>query len=75
VISSVMSRPGPIKIRARHQPRQEVAALERAGARVVVIEPSADVIEMAKGRPRTGGERGSEIVAAAAKQTLDRLGG
>ncbi len=75
VISSVMTRPGrgPIKIRARHQLRQEIAALERVGTRAVVIEPSADVIEMAKGWPRTGGERGPEIAAAAAKQTIDQL--
>ena len=31
------------------------------------------VIEMAKGWPRTGGERGPEIAAAAAKQTIDQL--
>lgn len=76
VISSVMTRPGrgPIKIRARHQLRQEVAALERVGTRTVVIEPTPDVIELAKGWPRVGGERGPEIVAAAAKQTIDQLG-
>ncbi|MEO0494701.1 MAG: patatin-like phospholipase family protein [Actinomycetota bacterium] len=76
VISSVMTRPGrgPVKIRARHQLRQEIAALERVGTRTVVIEPSPDVIELAKGWPRVGGERGPEIVAAATKQTIDQLG-
>ena len=75
VISSVMTRPGrgPIKIRARRQLRREVAAVERSGARTVVIEPSAEVIEMAKGWPRTGGERGPEIAAAATKLTIGRL--
>ena len=75
VVSSVMTRPGrgPIKIRARHQLRQEIAALERTGTRTVVIEPDADVIELARGWPRTGAERGPEIVAAAAKQTIDQL--
>lgn len=75
VISSVMSRPGrgPIKLRARHQLRQEIAALERAGTRTVVIEPTPEVIELAKGWPRVGAERGPEIVAAATKQTIDQL--
>ncbi|MEM8706422.1 MAG: patatin-like phospholipase family protein [Actinomycetota bacterium] len=75
VVSSVMTRPGrgPIKIRARHQLRQEIASLERAGTRAVVIEPSPEVIELARGWPRTGGERGPEIVAAATKQTIDQL--
>ncbi|MEM9200283.1 MAG: patatin-like phospholipase family protein [Actinomycetota bacterium] len=75
VISSVMTRPGrgPIKLRARHQLRQEIAALERAGTRTVVIEPTPEVIELAKGWPRVGRERGPEIVALAAKQTIDQL--
>ena len=33
----------------------------------------AEVIEMAKGWPRTGGERGPEIAAAATKLTIGRL--
>ncbi len=75
VVSSVMTRPGrgPIKIRARHQLRQEIGALERSGARTVVIEPTPEVIDLAKGWPRIGAERGPEIVATAAKQTIDQL--
>ena len=77
VVSSPMTQPGrgPVRIRSRRQLDSEVASLRDDGVEVVTIEPTTDVVEMAKGYPRTNRDRGPAIVARAeelARAVLDR---
>ncbi len=73
LIASPMTRPGrgPIRLRARRQLRREVARLRRAGAEVLVVEPTIGLMELASGYPRTRPEAGPAIVAAARAQVVE----
>ena len=72
LISSPMTRPGrgPVRARARRQLATEVAALNAAGARTIVLEPDSTLLEIAEGFPRNRPEAGEHIVAAAVEQTV-----
>ena len=75
VVSSPMTRPGrgPVKIRARRQLADEVTALQRQGAKVVVIEPDERVMDTADGFPRSKPDAGHAIIDAATRLTFDAL--
>jgi len=68
VISSPMTRPGRRLTagHARSRLAEEVAALERTGARVVVIQPDTTTGALADGFPRRSGSNAPLIAAAAA---------
>lgn len=74
-ISSPMTQPGRglVRLRSRRQLDAEVASLQAEGTDVVTIEPTSDVVEMAKGYPRTNRERGPDIVARAEELALAAL--
>ncbi|MEM7339003.1 MAG: patatin-like phospholipase family protein [Actinomycetota bacterium] len=79
VVSSVASRDGrsPARMRARRQLNQEIAALEAAGTRTVVLTPTVEFAALASGFPRRNGDRAAEIVDAArqvARTQLDASG-
>lgn len=73
VVSSPMTRPGrgPVKIRSRRELATDVAALRSGGARVVVIEPDAKIMERAAGYPRSNPGAGRSIADSAAKLTIE----
>ncbi len=68
LVSSPMTRPGngPVRQRARRQLASEVRALERSGARVLVLEPDEALMEIADGFPRSNPDAGLAIADAAA---------
>lgn len=76
IVSSPMTQPGRgvVRIRSRRQLEAEVAALAAEGVDVVTVEPTTEVVEMAKGYPRTKREIGPDIVARAEALALAALG-
>jgi len=54
IVSSPMTRPGvrPFALHARHQLRDELAALRRTGTRVVAVEPGMDAVPAFRSYPR-----------------------
>ena len=77
VVSSPMTRPGRglIKLRARRQLKDEVAALERSGADVTVLQPDEAIMTVADGFPRRDPDRGYDIIEAARAMTANALHG
>lgn len=67
LVSSPMTRPGSglVRRRARRQLASEVRALERSGARVLVLEPDAELMRVAEGFPRSRPEVGLAIAEQA----------
>lgn len=76
VVSSPMTRPGrgPVKLRARRHLRTEFAALRAAGARVVIIEPTAEIVALGNGFPRSNPQAGHAVADAAKDLTLRAFG-
>lgn len=75
IISSPMTRPGrgPVRVRSRRQLDHEADALRDDGVDVVLIEPTAEVVELAEGYPRTNREIGPQIVERAERIALAAL--
>lgn len=75
VVASPMTRPGGglVRERARRQLNREVAAVERSGARAVVIHPNEAIVDLASGFPRVRPEVGADIVSAARNLTVESL--
>ncbi|MEM9564405.1 MAG: patatin-like phospholipase family protein [Actinomycetota bacterium] len=73
LIASPMTRPGrgPVRWRAKRQLQREVDRLRLAGSEVVVVEPTAELMELAGGYPRTRPEAGPAIVDAARRQVVE----
>jgi predicted acylesterase/phospholipase RssA len=76
VVSAPMSRTGGgwVRNRARRQLRAELASLQRAGCRTIVLIPDDDVMRAAEGYPRRNREARSTIVEAARNQTARVVG-
>ena len=75
VVSSVQSRPGvrASRVLARRQLPRELRALERAGARVALVEPDRRIAEAFSGFPRSTRDRGPEIVELIAEHVREKL--
>ncbi len=75
IISSTMTQPGRglVRLRSRRQLDDEVAQLRSDGVDVVVVEPTSDVVALAKGYPRTNREIGPQVVARAEQIALEAL--
>ncbi|MFT5530963.1 MAG: NTE family protein [Candidatus Poriferisodalaceae bacterium] len=67
IVSSIMTRPGrrPSRIIARRRLPIEIAAVERSGTRVIVVEPDKATTAMFPGFPRTGPDVAKRIHSAA----------
>jgi len=78
VVSSPMTRPGwgPVKYRARRHLTTEFAHVREAGARVVLVQPTAEIVALAQGFPRENPDAGQAVVAATKALTIQgRLAG
>ena len=77
LVSSPMTRPGngPVRRRARRQLASEVDALERSGARVLVLEPDQELMQVAEGFPRSRPEAGLAVADRAAAMVQEAFGG
>lgn len=77
VVASPMTRPGRglVRQRARRQLDREVRAVERSGARTIVIEPTDTTVALASGFPRERPQVGLDIVSAIRTQTTQMLNG
>ncbi|MEM8922095.1 MAG: patatin-like phospholipase family protein [Actinomycetota bacterium] len=75
IVSSISARQGrrPGRLRARHQLRGEIAAVEAGGASVAVVTPSEEFAVLAGGFPRGNGDRAPEIVDAARRLATAQL--
>lgn len=76
LVSSPMTRPGNglVRQRARRQLASEVRALERSGARVLVLEPDEELMEIAEGFPRSRPDAGLAIADKAARMVEQAFG-
>lgn len=75
IVSSPMTQPGRglVRFRSRRQLNEEVALLTADGVDVVVVEPTTDVVELAKGYPRSNRDIGPRVVDRAEAIALEAL--
>jgi NTE family protein len=75
LVSSVQTRPGlsPLRREARSTLAKELTVLRRAGKRVILLEPNAELLALAVGFPMRSAQNGPALIDAAARQAAAAL--